>query len=77
MTTYEKQKINLFHKKSGPGLYTFYLPGLVYKDYFGHRQQINKEGYFITKRRLVRASKYKLKSSLKYKTMKGKRNEKM
>jgi len=72
MTTAEKQQIKLFHKRSGPGLYAFYLPGLVYKDDFGNKQITTKDGWFIAKKRLVRVSCYKIKSSLKAKTFKGK-----
>ena len=72
MTTAEKQQIKLFHKRSGPGLYAFYLPGLVYKDDFGNKQITTQEGWFIAKKRLVRVSYYKVKSSLKAKTFKGK-----
>ena len=68
MTTYEKQEIKLFHKKSGPGLYAFYLPGLVYKDDFGNKQTITKNGWFIAKKRLVRGTEYKIKQSMKKKT---------
>lgn len=72
MTTAEKQQIKLFHKRSGPGLYAFYLPGLVYKDDFGNKQTITKDGWFIAKKRLVRASRFKVKKSLKAKTFKRK-----
>ena len=72
-TTSEKQPINLFHKKSGPGIYAFYLPELAVQSTIGKRT-LSMDGYFLVKRRLVRTSQYKKKVSLKSKTfnyMKG------
>ena len=68
MITYKKQVIKLFHKKSGPGIYAFYLPGFVSKDIFGRERIITYDGYFMVKRRFIRSTEYKKKISLKHKT---------
>ena len=68
LTTFGKQKINLMHKKSGPGLYAFNLKGLEVKDELGQMIVIDMNGFFVAKKRWVRASKYKVKTSLKGET---------
>ena len=68
MTTYKKQVIKLFHKRSGPGVYAFYLPGFVSKDVFGKRSIVSDDGFFMVKRRFIRSTEYKKKISMKYKT---------
>jgi len=49
-TTSIKQRINLFHKKSGPGVYAFYLPGLIIVE-DGIIRKIKENGYFLVRRR--------------------------
>jgi len=68
--TYEKQVIKLFHKKSGPGIYAFYLPGLKVRDMFGGKRIITN-GYFMVKKRFIRSTEYKKKVSMKHKTFKS------
>lgn len=69
IVTYEKQQIKLFHKKSGRGIYAFYLKGLITRDYLGLKA-IEPEGFFLVKRKNVRLSRYKKKVSKKYETRK-------
>lgn len=69
-TTFINQKVDLFHKKSGPGIYAFYLPGLVVKDSYGRPFKIRKEGYFLVKKRLLRKQRYEAKVSKKKETKK-------
>ena len=58
LTSSERQKIRLFHKKSGPGIYAFYIEGFKYKtddDY----EVVREKGYFlISRRKVMRVSKY-------------------
>ena len=67
-TTYKKQVIKLFHKKSGPGIYAFYLPGFAAKDIFGGERIIPYDGYFMVKKRFIRSPEDKKKISMKHKT---------
>lgn len=67
-TTSKTQTIKLLHKKSGPGLWAFKLPGLVVKDSFGRERVVMNNGYILVKRRWIRSSEWKKKISLKYKT---------
>lgn len=67
-TTYKKQRIKLFHKKSGPGIYAFDLEGLIIQGMFGKRFTVKEKGYFLAKKRYVRKNKYKKKASMKHKT---------
>jgi hypothetical protein len=66
-----KQKIELMHKKSGPGLYAFYLHGLVVKDENGENKILTTDGFFIAKKRWLRTTFYKEKKSLKHQTIGG------
>jgi len=66
VTTSKKQKIYLFHKKSGPGIYAFYLEGLSTKNQFGMTIVMDKKGFFLAKSKEVRLSRYKKKISMKY-----------
>jgi len=70
--TATKQRILLFHKDSGPGVWAFYLKGLVVKDQDGFAKSVRKDGFFVVKKRLVRENRYSKKVSLKEKTKKEK-----
>jgi hypothetical protein len=49
-TTARDQNIKLFHKRSGPGIYAFYLEDLLIKD--GSTEKVAKgQGYFLAKKR--------------------------
>jgi len=74
-TTSKTQPIKLLHKKSGPGIWAFKLPGLEIKDSFGRERVVMNNGYILVKRRWIRTTVWKKKTSLKYKTMKGIINE--
>ena len=67
-TMYEKQKIRLFHKKSGPGIYAFHLPGTVVKGYEGKKVTVEDDGYFLVKATIVRKNQFKTKQSMKRET---------
>jgi len=67
--TYEKQPIVLMHKKSGRGIYAFYLKNLIVKGDYG-RRVIKKEGFFVVKKKLLSSSPYWPKQSMKSKTKK-------
>ncbi len=49
--TYKKQRIKLFHKKSGPGIYAFDLAGLIVHGTFGKGTIIRDKGYFLAKKK--------------------------
>jgi hypothetical protein len=66
--TYEKQRVKLFHKKSGPGIYAFDLAGLIVRNMFGDRATIKDKGYFLAKKRQVSKKQYGKKTSMKHKT---------
>lgn len=68
--TYRKQRIKLFHKKSGPGLYAFYLPNLLIQNEYGLENSVWRNGFFVVKKSQVRLHKYANKISLKYKSRK-------
>jgi len=68
-TTYERQLVKLFHKRSGPGIYAFDLAGLIVRNMFGNRATIKDRGYFLAKRRHVNKHQYKKKTSIKEQTM--------
>lgn len=55
-TTSTKQRINLFHKRSGPGVYAFYLPGLIIVE-DGITRKIKQNGYFLVKKRHLQKSR--------------------
>ena len=57
-TTAYAQVITILHKKSGPGLWAFHLPGLVAIDGTGQSFTVESEGYFVAKRRQVKPFKY-------------------
>lgn len=67
-TTSQSQRIKLFHKRSGYGIYAFHLTGLMIK---GEDGPVEKEGYFLVKKRHIRKDRYKIKQSMKLKTQKG------
>jgi len=52
--TAKRQVITLLHKRSGPGIWAFYLNKLMVRDEKGDMQILDVEGFFITKRRLVK-----------------------
>lgn len=66
--TSRKQKIRLIHKKSGPGLYAFNLYGLYVMDSNGKETVIRLQGMFVAKKRWLRTTNWKPKTSLKHKT---------
>jgi len=68
ITTYEKQPIILLHKKSGRGIYAFYLKNLIVKGKHGRKHIIKKEGFFVVKKKLLSHSKFYPKASMKRKT---------
>jgi hypothetical protein len=66
--TSERQKIQLFHTDSGPGIYAFFLKGLkVYKDY-GVKGTVSDDGFFLAKSKWIRREQYEEKKSLKLET---------
>lgn len=67
LTLGEKQKVKLFHKKSGPGLYAFDIYGLVVKNN-DDLSVLHMHGFFIAKKSWVRSTEWKEKISMKYKT---------
>ena len=67
-TTYNRQLIRLFHKRSGGGMYAFHLKGLVITK-FGKRITLRNKGYFLIKKNQIRKGYYKIKTSMKYQTM--------
>lgn len=74
-TTSRMQTIKLLHKKSGPGIWAFKLPGLVIVDSFGQERFVMTNGYILVKKKWIRSTKWKKKVSLKYRTMKGALND--
>jgi hypothetical protein len=48
-TTYCDQQVTLLNRESGPGIYSFYLFGLIIKDENGNRKRINENGFFLYK----------------------------
>jgi hypothetical protein len=68
LTSSKKQKIRLFHKKSGPGIYAFYLKGLSIKNKHGQIKTVTKRGFFLVKRSQTRLHEYKRKYSMKNRT---------
>ena len=57
LTSYEDQVVLLFHKKSGRGIYAFYLEGFQYKTDDGY-EVIRDLGYFMVSRRKIRQAKH-------------------
>ena len=58
LTSFEHQKIRLFHKKSGPGIYAFYIDGFRYKDGDDY-EVVREKGYFlVSRRKVIKATKY-------------------
>lgn len=68
LTSSKKQRIRLFHKKSGPGIYAFYLKGFSVKNSHGQIKTVTKKGFFLVKRSQTRLHEYRRKYSMKYKT---------
>jgi len=64
-TMHEKQKIRLFHKRSGPGIYAFHLPGTIITGYDGEKIKVKANGYFLVKVKDIRKSEFRKKSSMK------------
>lgn len=52
-TTAIDQKIKLLHKKSGPGVYAFYLEGLLVKGEDSMMSIINDQGYFLARTKYI------------------------
>jgi hypothetical protein len=50
------QKIRLLHKRSGPGVYAFYIENLIVKSEYGV-QAIKEEGYFLARTRHIKKIK--------------------
>jgi hypothetical protein len=67
-TTYQRQLIRLFHKRSGGGIYAFHLRGLIISK-SSRRVTLKQEGYFLVKKSQIRKGYYKIKTSMKYQTM--------
>lgn len=68
LTTYKKQEVVLFHKDSGPGIYAFFIKGLVVFDDNGKDTKVKTVGYFLAKRSQVTKDFWFKKESMKYKT---------
>ena len=64
------QRILLFHKDSGPGVYAFLLPGLVVKTETRWPIMIYKKGFFLLRKSLIRETEFHQKTSLKSETKK-------
>lgn len=55
-TSYEDQAILLFHRKSGRGIWAFYLKGFVHHHPTMGRVEISHSGYFIISKRKIRST---------------------
>jgi len=66
LTSYEDQRVQFFHRRSGPGLHTFYLRGFRYKTDEGY-EVIRDHGYFMVHKRKLRVGTYSPKLSMKTK----------
>lgn len=64
LTTFERQQITLFHKDSGPGIYAFFVKGLIIYGKTGKRAKAKIDGYFLAKRSQVSES-YRLEQKAK------------
>lgn len=53
LTSYEDQPVLIFHKKSGPGVWSFYLKGFEHNEQ-GRKVTISDNGYFMVSRRKLR-----------------------
>ena len=53
LTSYENQSILIFHRKSGPGIWSFYLRGFVHDDKIRGRVEIPLNGYFMVSKRKI------------------------
>lgn len=47
-----EQKIKLLHNRSGPGVYAFYLEGLLVKDEEGFHV-VEEQGYFLARKKYI------------------------
>jgi len=54
LVSYQDQVVLLFHRKSGRGIWAFYLRGFLHDDPVKGRMEITKQGYFVLSRRKVR-----------------------
>jgi len=52
--TAKRQVVKLLHKKSGPGIWAFHLYRVMVRDDQGNMTMLKEDGYFITKRKLVK-----------------------
>lgn len=50
LKTAKRQEVKLLHRRSGPGLYTFYVKELIVKNEEGNIFTIQQEGYFVARR---------------------------
>jgi len=70
LVTYKKQRITLFHKNSGPGIYAFLLPDLIVLGIDNKRTKVKTNGYFLVKKKQISKTYWLKKTSMKYKTKK-------
>lgn len=56
LTSFEDQTILLFHRKSGPGIWAFYLRGFSHLDPHKGKTIIAEQGYFIISKRKIRST---------------------
>jgi hypothetical protein len=54
LTSYEDQNILIFHRKSGPGIWAFYLKGFSHLTSNGTKTIIPNDGYFMVSKRKIR-----------------------
>ena len=54
LKSYENQRVILFHKKSGRGIWAFHLRGFIHNDPVRGRVEINSQGYFIVSKRKLK-----------------------
>ncbi len=50
-TTFIEQDLTYLHNRGGPGIYAFYIEGLITKDENGNAKVITEQGYFLARRR--------------------------
>jgi hypothetical protein len=54
LISYEDQSILLFHKKSGRGIWAFYVRGFSYLDKDGSKKFVSSDGFFTVKRKDIK-----------------------
>lgn len=54
---YGYQKVTLLHKHSGPGIYAFYVDGLIIENSENGVETVTRPGYFLAKKKYLKIVK--------------------